>query len=144
MSPCMGGTKTRIFRVYSPMSFCWSYILLLNIVKSLKNIQCAVSEKIEVDHFIYFCRVATLKSQLFQKNSYIPNFNSIGPLVPEIHPGQTDRHTNRHPKTTFSDSWSKVMSGKNKISRSKKIAITILTLAKYVGCEKVKISCKYR
>ena len=24
-SPCMGGIKTRIFWVYSPMSFCWSF-----------------------------------------------------------------------------------------------------------------------
>ena len=34
-------------------------------MQSLKNFQRAVSEKIEVEHF--FCRVATLKNQLFQK-----------------------------------------------------------------------------
>ena len=122
-------------------------ILWLNIVQSLKNFQCAVSEKIEVEHF--FCRVATLKNQLFQKmkknrwgyfrKTLIYQISTQSDLwFPRCTP---DRQTDTqicHPKTTFSDSWSKVMSEKNKISRSKKYAITILTLANYVGCEKVK------
>ena len=55
----MGGTKNRISHAVLLV------ILWLNIVQSLKNFERAVSEKIEVKHF--FCRVATLKNQLFQK-----------------------------------------------------------------------------
>ena len=62
-------------------------------MQSLKNFERAVSEKIEVDHF--FCRVATLKNQLFQKMKKLLNtkFQLNRTIGPRDTPGQTDTQT---------------------------------------------------
>ena len=71
----------------------------------LKNFQCAVSEKIEVEHF--FCRVATLKNQLFQKMKksgrcifeklLYTKFQLNRTIGSRDTPGQTDRQTHKLP-----------------------------------------------